>query len=136
VIDQPAMPERPGMADVPGMPRDAGGAVFREPWEAKAFAVAVRLHERGLFTWSEWAQTLASHIEHARAAGGEDSAAGYYVHWLQALETLVAAKGAASREELAAHADAWREAAERTPHGQPIELAGGAAAGTRNPSMP
>jgi nitrile hydratase accessory protein len=109
----------------PGMPRDAGGPVFKEPWEARAFALAVRLHERGLFTWSEWADALAARIEVARAAGDPDLGDTYYVHWLNALETLVAAKGAASREELDRLADAWRLAAARTPHGQPIELTPG-----------
>ena len=40
---------------LPDLPRDADGPVFREPWEAQAFAMAVSLHERGLFTWPEWA---------------------------------------------------------------------------------
>jgi nitrile hydratase accessory protein len=105
------------------MPLDAGEPVFKEPWEARAFALAVRLHERGLFTWTEWAAALAERIEHARKAGDPDLGDTYYVHWLHALETLVAAKGAASRDELAKLADAWRQAAARTPHGQPIELA-------------
>jgi nitrile hydratase accessory protein len=106
----------------PGMPRDAGGPVFKEPWEARAFALAVGLHERGLFMWSEWAEALAARIDLARADGDPDLGDSYYVHWLNALETLVAAKGAASRDELDRLADSWRLAAERTPHGQPIEL--------------
>ena len=106
----------------PGLPQDAGGPVFNEPWEAKAFAMTLRLHERGLFTWSEWARALAGQIKHARSHGDPDLGDTYYQHWLAALETLVAAKGAASAQELARCAEAWREAAEHTPHGQPIVL--------------
>jgi nitrile hydratase accessory protein len=96
--------------------------VFREPWEAHAFALAVSLHERGLFTWSEWADALALQIAAAQAAGDADLGDTYYRHWLAALETLVSAKGAATRTELTRTRDAWEHAAERTPHGKAIEL--------------
>lgn len=96
--------------------------VFREPWEAHAFAMVVKLHERGLFTWSEWADTLAAQIAAAQANGDADRGDTYYQHWLAALETLVARKGAASDDELGRTARAWDRAADRTPHGQPIEL--------------
>jgi nitrile hydratase accessory protein len=108
--------------DIPGLPRDAQGPVFREPWEAKAFAMALRLHERGLFTWSEWAAALSQEITAARKRGDPDLGDTYYQHWLRALETVVEHKGAASAEELARYRHAWAEAAERTPHGAPIEL--------------
>ena len=78
---------------VPGIPRDADGPVFREPWEAQAFAMALALHERGLFTWNEWAAALADEIKRAQAAGDPDSGETYYRHWLATLEKLVAAKG-------------------------------------------
>ena len=107
---------------LPGLPRDSQGPVFNEPWEAKAFAMALRLHERGLFTWSEWAETLAKEIRAAQGSGDADAGDTYYQHWLRALETLVAGKGAASVDELNRYRRAWAEAAERTPHGQPIEL--------------
>src|SRR6201982_1859756 len=78
---------------VPSIPRDAEGPVFREPWEAQAFAMALALHERGLFTWPEWAATLADEIKRAQAAGDPDTGETYYRHWLNALERIVAAKG-------------------------------------------
>src|SRR5712671_6792998 len=80
---------------VPGIPRDTDGPVFREPWEAQAFAMALALHERGLFTWTEWAATLANEIRSAQAAGDPDNGATYYHHWLSALERLVAEKNIA-----------------------------------------
>jgi nitrile hydratase accessory protein len=107
---------------LPGQPRDQDGPVFRAPWEAQAFAMAVTLHGRGLFTWSEWAQALAARIAAAQRSGDADHGDTYYHHWLEALEGLVAQKGATSAEELLKYQRAWDHAADRTVHGQPIEL--------------
>jgi nitrile hydratase accessory protein len=107
---------------VPSIPRDDHGPVFREPWEAQAFSMALALHQRGLFTWTEWAATLAAEIKRAQAAGDPDTGETYYRHWLATLERLVAEKGVASRETLTRYRDAWDRAADRTPHGTPIEL--------------
>jgi nitrile hydratase accessory protein len=107
---------------LPAIPRDAAGPVFREPWEAQAFAMAVALHQRGTFTWSEWAAALAAEIKSAQAEGDPDTGETYYRHWLAALEKLVAAKRLASGAELATRRDQWDRAARATPHGQPIEL--------------
>ena len=106
----------------PSIPRDDDGPVFREPWEAQAFAMALALHERGLFTWSEWAATLADEIKRAQAAGDPDTGETYYRHWLNALERLVAEKGVTDADTLHRYRDAWDHAADRTPHGKPIEL--------------
>jgi nitrile hydratase accessory protein len=110
------------MNAIPGMPRDDDGPVFREPWEAQAFAMTLALHERGLFTWPEWADTLAQEIKRAHAAGDPDTGETYYRHWLNALERLVAEKGVADASALGRYVHAWEHAAGRTPHGQPIEL--------------
>ena len=107
---------------VPSIPCEAEGPIFREPWEAQAFAMALALHERGLFTWNEWAQTLGEEIRRAQQAGDPDTGETYYRHWLAALERLVAAKGVASAATLERYRDAWDRAADRTPHGAPIEL--------------
>jgi nitrile hydratase accessory protein len=107
---------------VPGIPRDEQGPLFREPWEAQAFAMALALHQGGLFTWSEWAATLAEEIKRAQAAGDPDTGETYYRHWLATLERLVALKGVASGETLARYRNAWDRAAGRTPHGMPIKL--------------
>jgi len=117
----PAATRRAAYA-VPGIPRDENGPVFREPWEAQAFSMAVALHERGVFTWPEWAAALADEIKRAQAAGDPDTGNTYYRHWLAALECLVAEKGIATRDTLTRYRDAWDHAADRTPHGTPIEL--------------
>lgn len=101
---------------------DEDAPVFNAPWEAEAFALAVKLSESGHFTWKEWAAALAEEIRMAGAHGDPDLGDTYYHHWLAALEKLVARKGLASGDELRARKEAWREAAERAPHGEPIEL--------------
>lgn len=107
---------------VPGIPCAAEGPVFKEPWEAQAFALAVTLQEKGVFTWNEWASLLGEEIRKAQAAGDPDTGATYYQHWLATLERLVALKGVAASDALARTKRAWARAAERTPHGTPIEL--------------
>jgi nitrile hydratase accessory protein len=107
---------------LPLFPRDADGPVFREPWEAQAFALAVQLQEQGLFTWDEWAQALAAEIVAAQRAGDPDLGDTYYRHWLTALERLVVAKGATSNLNLKKTKDAWDRAAKATRHGRPIVL--------------
>ena len=107
---------------LPGIPQDGDGPVFREPWEAQAFAMALALHERGLFSWNEWAAALAEEIKRAQQGGDPDTGETYYRHWLATLEKLIAAKGVATAETLHRYRDAWDHAADRTPHGSPIEL--------------
>jgi nitrile hydratase accessory protein len=92
---------------------------FKEPWQAHAFAMAVKLHEQGLFTWTEWAETIGGFIKNA---GPDDSPDNYYHHWMSALETIVDAKSAASTSELEACRGQWDRAAKATPHGTPILL--------------
>ena len=113
---------RRATAAIPSIPHDAEGPVFREPWEAQAFAMALALHERRLFTWPEWAATLADEIKRAQAAGDPDTGETYYRHWLATLERLIAEKGVTTEETLHRYRDAWDHAADRTPHGIPIEL--------------
>jgi nitrile hydratase accessory protein len=107
---------------VPGIPRDAAGPVFKEPWEAEAFAMALALFDRGCFSWGEWASALGEEIARAQAAGDPDTGATYYRHWLATLERMAADKKLATCDELARTQHAWEHAAKRTPHGTPIEL--------------
>jgi nitrile hydratase accessory protein len=120
MIDQAAAKQ--ATQEVPSIPHDAEGPVFREPWEAQAFAMTLALHERGVFTWKEWAETLGAEIKRAQSAGDPDTGETYYLHWLAALERLVAEKGVTSTDVLHRTRDAWEHACERTPHGRPIEL--------------
>ncbi len=112
----------PRHPDMPPIPQDGDGPVFREPWEAQAFAIVLDLYDRGHFTWSEWVRHLSAEIA---AAGGEaDAGYGrtYYRHWLAALEKLLAAKGVTSSTELAARREQWAEADHHRGFGEPIVL--------------
>lgn len=113
------------VAAVPTIPRDIDGPVFRAPWEAQAFAMTVALHQRGVFTWAEWAAALSAQIKRAQAAGDPDTGETYYQHWLATLENLIAEKGVTTHATLHRYRNAWDHAADRTPHGQPIELEAG-----------
>ena len=113
---------RLAMNAVRGIPRDRKGPVFREPGEAQACAMALALQARGLFSWSEWASALGEEIKRAQAAGDPDTGETYYQHWLATLERMVAEKGLSDPATLTRYHDAWDRAAERTPHGTPIEL--------------
>lgn len=108
--------------DVLPLPPQDGAAVFAEPWQAHAFAMTLHLHQRGLFTWPEWAAALSGQIRAAQAAGDADSGASYYTHWLNALEHLVIERQLGTPDQIHALEHAWEAAAERTPHGQPIAL--------------
>ena len=104
------------------IPRDEHGPVFAEPWQAQAFALAVRLSEEGHFTWTEWAAALAAELRAAADRGEPDDGSHYYDHWLTALERLVTAKGLVDTPALHDRKHAWAEAYRRTPHGKPVEL--------------
>lgn len=117
--------------NLPQLPRDAGGPVFAEPWQAQAFAMAVRLSEKGHFSWKEWAAALAAELKAAADRGEPDDGSHYYDHWLAALEKLVVAKQLTDRDALLARKEGWADAYRHTPHGKPVELA--AACGDKPP---
>jgi nitrile hydratase accessory protein len=109
------------LAGVASIPRDADGPVFPAPWATRAFALAVALNARGVFAWSEWSETLGPKVAAEAAADPADPEA-YWRAWLSALEAMLERKAVASPAVLGDLKEAWREAAERTPHGQPIAL--------------
>jgi nitrile hydratase accessory protein len=111
--------------NLPLLPRDEEGPVFAEPWQAQAFALAVRLSEQGHFTWKEWAAALADELKAAEDRGEPDDGTHYYERWLAALEHLVTAKALSNPNEMLARKEAWAEAYRRTPHGKPVNLASG-----------
>jgi nitrile hydratase accessory protein len=112
-------PRHPAM---PPIPQDDDGPVFREPWEAQAFAMVLDLYEKGAFTWSEWVRYLSAEIAGAKERGEPDLGRAYYRRWLAALERIVAAKGLTSAQELAARKEEWAEADRHRGHGEPIVL--------------
>ena len=110
------------LATLPQIPRDEGGPVFAEPWQAQAFALAVKLSEAGYFTWKEWTSALATQLKAAADRGEPDDGSRYYDHWLAALEQIVAAKGLTDPATMLARKEAWADAYRHTPHGKPVEL--------------
>jgi nitrile hydratase accessory protein len=110
------------LAILPHLPRDEGGPVFAEPWQATAFALAVQLSEQGHFTWKEWASVLAEELRADAARGEPDDGSRYYHCWLAALERLVVAKRLSDVAALLRQKEAWAEAYRHTPHGEPVEL--------------
>ena len=117
-----SIPPEVNLGALPALPRDGAEPVFKAPWEAQAFAMALSLHARGVFTWSEWAGELARELAAAATRGAPDDGSHYYEHWLAALEKLVAGKELVSEQDLERRVHEWDAAAQATPHGQPIEL--------------
>lgn len=93
---------------------------FAAPWEAEAFAMTVKLNEKGCFTWSEWTERLGAALK-------AEPERPYYESWLAALEAIVEDKGLMINSERLARIDAWDRAARATPHGKPILLENGRA---------
>jgi nitrile hydratase accessory protein len=123
ILNQPdSIPQPEGLAMLGSLPRDEGAPVFAEPWQAQAFALAVRLSAQGHFTWSEWAAALADELKAAANRGEPDDGSLYYHHWLAALERLVAEKQLSDPAALLERKEAWAEAYRNTPHGKPVEL--------------
>jgi nitrile hydratase accessory protein len=117
-----AISQNESFAALPQLPRDDDGPVFAEPWQAQAFALAVKLSEQGHFSWKEWAAALAEEIKAASDRGESDDGSHYYNYWLATLERLVAAKGLSDSAELLTRKEAWADAYRHTPHGKPVEL--------------
>jgi nitrile hydratase accessory protein len=115
-------PHQELLATLPGLPCDEGEPIFAEPWQAQAFALAVRLSEQGHFSWKEWSSALADELKAAADRGEPDDGSRYYHHWLAALERLVTGKGLADQAALTERKEAWADAYRHTPHGTPVEL--------------
>jgi nitrile hydratase accessory protein len=115
-------PDLDPIASLPSLPRDEGGPTFAEPWQAQAFALAVRLSAQGYFTWKEWASALADELKSAADRGEPDDGTHYYEHWLATLERLVTSNGLTDATSLLARKEAWADAYRHTPHGKPVVL--------------
>ena len=103
---------------LPGLPRDAGGPVFAEPWQAQAFALTLQLCDAGHFTWTEWVETFSAVLRET----GPDDGSDYYRRWLVALERICLAKSLTERASLDRRTEAWAAAYRSTQHGKPVEL--------------
>ncbi len=110
------------LGDLGQIPRDEDGPTFSAPWEAAAFALAVRLSQEGHFTWAEWTETLTQEIAEAQRRGDPDLGNTYYHQWASALERLCAEKDLVARPDVERRKEEWRRAYLNTPHGKPIEL--------------
>jgi nitrile hydratase accessory protein len=130
-LNSHSTPDANILAALPSLPHDEDGPVFAEPWQAQAFALAVKLSEEGHFTWKEWTTALAHELQTATDRGEPDDGSKYYEHWLAALERLVADKGLTDTNALQERKEAWADAYRHTPHGKPVEL--GAANGDQQP---
>jgi nitrile hydratase accessory protein len=115
-------PSPESLAALPPLPRDAEGPVFAEPWQAQAFALAIKLSQLGYFTWKEWAAALSEELKRAADRGEPDDGSRYYEYWLAALEQLVTARGLTDPVAIVARKEAWADAYRHTPHGKPVEL--------------
>jgi nitrile hydratase accessory protein len=123
ILNQPdSDPLTDSLAALPRIPRDEGGPIFAEPWQAEAFALAVRLSAQGHFTWKKWASVLSDELKAAATRGEADDGSRYYHCWLTALERLVVEKGLSDPTSLLERKQAWAEAYRRTPHGKPVQL--------------
>jgi nitrile hydratase accessory protein len=110
----------PSLAGSPGLPKShEGDPVFAEPWQAEAFAMTVRLHEKGVFSWSEWAEALSHELY---KPGRRADASDYFDCWVAALSRLVTELSITSQDQLDHLTQSWQRAAEATPHGKPILL--------------
>jgi nitrile hydratase accessory protein len=70
--------------------------VFSAPWEARAFAIALKLSESGCFSWDEFRARLIAEVgasDRIRARDGTSDNGEYYEHFLRALERLLTEKG-------------------------------------------
>ncbi len=116
------MSATPDLQQLPSLPKDGDEPVFAEPWQAQAFALAVKLQEQGYFTWTQWCSALHGEIQAAQKAGDADLGDTYYQHWLAALEKLVIGQGLSDAAELLQRKLDWAQAHRETPHGQPVLL--------------
>ena len=107
---------------MPVLEKNHEGPVFKEPWQAQAFAMAVTLSEAGLFSWQEWSSELGASIQSWQKKGDPDDGETYYLHWLETLEKMLSRKNLIEHADLLQRITEWKKAYLKTPHGQPVQL--------------
>src|SRR5712692_7440298 len=78
-------------------PRSNGELVFAEPWEGRAFGLALALHAAGAFSWKDFSTRLAGSIARWERGHPPDEEYSYYRCWLEALESLLEDRGLVDR---------------------------------------
>ena len=121
------LPENSISIAFPSLNHDSGKheqyPVFTEPWEAHAFAIAIKLSEKGIFEWSVWTDALTKEIKMAEEQGLPDFGNTYYKFWLSALENVLLDKNILKKSDIKSRIEQWRSAYESTPHGKPVKRA-------------
>lgn len=85
------------MSGEAALPRANGELVFEEPWEGRAFGVAVSMYQRDLYEWDDFRDRLVADTANGEKSGVDSS---YYQRWLRSMESLVIGKGLITTEEL------------------------------------
>jgi nitrile hydratase accessory protein len=93
-IDGPAAP-----------PRSNGELVFAEPWESRAFGLAMSLNASGVFDWEDFRRQLITAVAEAERQATDEEPYSYYRCWLLALERVLDAGGVVSTEQLRTRAE-------------------------------
>ncbi len=96
---------------------------FEAPWHAQVFALTVALNEAGQFAWGEWAETFGATLKAHGVAKELDGGEDYFNAWLEALESMLVARGLAESGAMTEMRAAWEAAYLSTPHGSPVKLA-------------
>ena len=104
-------------------PRANGELVFAEPWQSRAFGMAVTLYDSGAFTWPQFQAALVARIAAWEAAPPTGECWNYYQHWLGALEDVLAGDGTVAADEISRRAAALAQRPaghdHPHPHGEP-----------------
>ena len=94
------------------LPRKNGELVFEQPWESRAFGLAVGLSEAGVLPWPEFREALVSAIQESERRDDDRT---YYEQWASALERLALDRGLVTEESLRGRAQ-WLEEESRHGH--------------------
>ncbi|MFM7577166.1 MAG: nitrile hydratase accessory protein, partial [Microcystaceae cyanobacterium] len=107
---------------IPPLLKEDGQPIFRDSWEAEAFAIGNLLIKQGFLTCSEWVEIFIQEIKNAQAKGDLDRGDTYYCHWLNALERLCVERGLTDWGTYQKHLELWHQAVLNTPHGVPLAI--------------
>jgi nitrile hydratase accessory protein len=108
---------RAALLDILKQSKGEADAAFSEPWMARAFALALALSEKGLFSLKDFHAALIESIGRHEKDGCIAAETDYYTHWLEVLTALLRGRDLLSDDILTAAEDAVvTEAAARKEH--------------------